>query len=101
MQTVLCGSSPQLITTEEVKSMHTKVLLDQYRGVSNHSIISDYCDYRECIFYRRCANISNKNKDILKAELDTREHIPNKLESKAIRKLNKKRGPKKEKCCRR
>ena len=96
----LCMSKPNLITEDEVKTIPTKALLDIYHKWAYHTSISDYCDY-DCMLHQRCVNVIRKNAEILKAELDTREHVPNKLESKAIRKLNKKRGPKKEKCCRR
>lgn len=93
----ICGSKITPITENELKIIPTKVLLEVYRSWANHHACGDY----ECVMYQRCVEIAHKNVEVIKAELDTREHIPNKFESKAIRKFNKKRGPKKEKCCRR
>ena len=65
-----------LLTEEQIKNMHTHQLLAHLRQT-----------YR----WGDCAAKSAYQARV-KAELATREHIPNKLESKKIRKARIKRG---------
>lgn len=71
-------------TPEQMTVMHTRQLLAELR--STYTWGCDYCwqneDWKQLHCYR----------DQLRAELATREHIPNKKEGKALRKLRKKRG---------
>lgn len=67
-------------TDEELNLLKTRQLLKELRSVYVLDFDWDY--YTEVENYRAR----------IKAVLATREHIPNKQESKALRKLKKKRG---------
>ncbi len=68
----------------DIKTSHTKQLLQRLR--SSYKMGCEYCwekeDWEKLYCYR----------NLIKAELSTREHIPNKKESKAIRKARIKKG---------
>lgn len=71
-------------TPEEMTKMHTRQLLAELR--STYTWGCPHCwedeDWKQLNYYRTQ----------LKSELATREHIPNKIEGKAIRKARKKKG---------
>ena len=71
-------------TPEQMEKMHTRQLLKELRRT--HSYGCECCwgdeDWKQLYCYR----------NQLKAVLATREHIPNKQESKALRKARKKKG---------
>ena len=71
-------------TPEQMEKMHTRQLLKELRRT--HSYGCEYCwkdeDWKQLRYYRRQ----------LKAVLATREHIPNKQESKKMRIARKKKG---------
>ena len=71
-------------TPEQMEKMHTRQLLKELRRT--HSYGCECCqgdeDWKQLHCYR----------NQLKAVLATREHIPNKQESKALRKARKKKG---------
>ena len=71
-------------TPEEMTKMHTRQLLAELR--STYTWGCQHCwgdeDWKQLNCYRTQ----------LKAELATREHIPNKIESKKIRIARKKKG---------
>lgn len=90
-----CDEFTERYTTEELESLnklHTKQLLRKLRGID---VCSEYCqdmsDRRnpECV---KCWANHKYNREQLKAILATREHIPNKQESKALRKARIKKG---------
>lgn len=71
-------------TSDVLKTFHTRHLLGIMRSLRKNLSSNDYMDYIMLMEY----------KDRVKEVLSTREHIPNKLESKRIRQLrakNKKR----------
>lgn len=71
-------------TPEQMQKMHTRQLLAELRDTYTWGC--EYCwndeDWNQLRHYR----------DQLRAILATREHIPNKKESKTIRKARKKKG---------
>lgn len=71
-------------TQEQMEKMHTRQVLRELRRTYTYGC--EYCwgdeDWKQLHYYR----------NQLKAVLATREHIPNKQESKAIRKARKKKG---------
>lgn len=75
-----------------LENMHTKQLLNERNRLYH---VSEYCaDYycnndEEC---QRCSNYHEFNMQQVKRLLATREHVPNKQESKALRKLRIKEG---------
>ncbi len=83
---IVCGGFKELaiLTPEQIKKAHTRQLLGELRGTYHCGC--PYCwkdsDWDELRNY----------KNELKQELATREHIPNKKESKAIRKARIKKG---------
>lgn len=81
-----CGgfTDIEIHTPEQMKKMHTKQLLIELR--SSYSWGCEYCWNDED--WDKLRNYRNE----LKNELATREHIPNKIESKMIRKAKIKKG---------
>lgn len=72
------------LNPEQIKKAHTRQLLKELR--STYSWGCPHC-WEECEWNQlRCY------RQELKEELATREHIPNKKESKAIRKARLKKG---------
>lgn len=63
---------------KDVKTMHTKQLINELQGVR-----AEICNAVEYGVGAEPAWIERK--ELLKAELATREHVPNKQEAKAIR----------------
>ena len=76
-------------TKEQLEKYHTKQLIKILRAQSRQLDLScaDGCKY-----FLTCKKIIEKNIILLKEILATRPHIPNKKESKAIRKAKKKNG---------
>ncbi len=75
-------------TKEEIKKMPTRQLLKHLRELHT-------CDHGERCYRPEAETNWNKHDEyrkMLKAELSTREHIPSKKESKAIRKARIKKG---------
>lgn len=90
-----CDIFTERYTTKELEALnklHTKQLLKQLRG---SRICGEDCRYYytssspEC---QQCLANQKYNEQQLKAILATREHIPNKQESKALRKARIKKG---------
>lgn len=83
---IVCGGFKELAvyTSEEMKNLRTRQLLGELRHTYHCGC--PYCwkesDWEQLREY----------KAQLKQELSTREHIPNKQESKAIRKAKIKKG---------
>lgn len=67
-------------TVEVLKTFNTRHLLGILRSLRKNLSSNDYMDYLLLMNY----------KDRVKEVLSTREHIPNKLESKRIRQLRAK-----------
>ena len=71
-------------SSDELQKLKTRQLLAELR--KTHTMSCPYCwedeDWEGLKSYRVC----------IKTVLATREHIPNKIESKAIRKARKKKG---------
>lgn len=89
-----CGEFREAYTEKEIKNLeklHTKQLLNKKRGLYiAGDICRDCCgDLDEC---KDCLNNEKFNQHILKNILSTREHIPNKKESKELRKAKIKKG---------
>lgn len=77
---------------EVLHTLHTKQLLNMRNSNYKHSeYCADMCD-RHSAECRLCIGNQQYNKEQIKQILDTREHIPNKQESKALRKERIKRG---------
>ena len=75
-----------------LENMHTKQLLNERNRLHHVSeYCSDCCDKcaEEC---ERCGNNQQFNMGQVKRILATREHVPNKQESKALRKQRIKEG---------
>jgi hypothetical protein len=73
---------------EDLKLLHTRALLAKLNSV--RSVMSQLAysfDVDDGVYY----SILGNYKELLKDELATREHIPNKLESKKIRQEKAKR----------
>ena len=70
---------------DKYEKMNTRQLLAEYRGMRFN--YTNYDMYEE----EYIDNIEEELK-IIKTELDTREHIPNKEEAKKIRQENAKKG---------
>lgn len=77
-----------LYTPEEIKKLPTRQLLKHYRDMYRWWHGEEDWDP----FAQKHWTQHKGYKKLLKKELDTREHIPNKNESKAIRKARKKKG---------
>ena len=89
-----CWDFQPKYTSEQIDSfhkMHTKQLLHERNLLYGGSTYCQGChdDHNEC---GECRNNRKYNKMQLKAILATREHIPNKQESKTLRKERIKRG---------
>ena len=75
---------------EEMKNLHTRQLLKELRWTYRQSCPNYWaCDGQCPQLWCTQIKIYRAN---LKAELATREHIPNKIESKRIRKARIKQG---------
>jgi len=75
---------------ENLEKLHTKQLLKK-RFSSNIRFYEEYsCEF--CENRKLCEERSRENERMLYSILNTREHIPNKIESKMIRKRRKKQG---------
>ena len=89
-----CDIFTEKYTTEELEALnklHTKQLLKQLRGsrVWGEDCRDYFTNTPEC---EQCLANQKYNEKQLKAILATREHIPNKQESKALRKARIKKG---------
>ena len=90
-----CDMFTKRYTTDEITALnklHTKQLLKQLRGSRVWGEdCRDYITFSnpEC---QQCLANQKYNEQQLKAILATREHIPNKQESKALRKARIKKG---------
>lgn len=71
-------------TLEQLKQMHTRQLLTHYQSLRSAG--------DEYIWEQKDWDEKHEYQALVKSVLDTREHIPNKLESKALRKARKKKG---------
>ena len=77
---------------QALKKLHTRQLIkERNRLYFVSEWCHDYCDKRnvECGV---CSDNIRYNKERIKAILSTREHVPNKQESKALRKARIKKG---------
>ena len=74
-------------TREELEKLHTKQLLDR-RIFSTYPCYSDI----QCPHYAECMRGLEEEQALIKEILTTRPHVPNKKESKRIRKEKIKRG---------
>ena len=74
-------------TREELEKLHTKQLL-KFRIHSTYPCSNDI----QCPHYIECTRALEAEQALIKEILATREHIPNKRESKQIRKERIKRG---------
>ena len=76
-----------------LENMHTKQLLNERNHLYH---VSEYCADCCCDKYdeecQRCGNNHEFNMQQVKRILATREHVPNKQESKALRKQRIKEG---------
>lgn len=76
-----------------LEQMHTKQLLNKLNHLYH---VSEYCADCCCDRYdeecKSCDSNRKFNRQQVKRILDTREHIPNKQESKALRKARIKEG---------
>lgn len=76
-----------------LENMHTKQLLNERNRLYH---VSEYCADCCCDKYdeecQRCGNNHEFNMQQVKRILATREHVPNKQESKALRKQRIKEG---------
>ena len=74
-------------TREELEKLHTKQLL-RSRVHTTYPCSTDI----QCPHYKECKRALEEEQALIKEILATREHIPNKKESKQIRKERIKRG---------
>ena len=81
-------SDQRLITADELKPYTTSFLLKLKKLYSSYYRYED----RYCNSTHHSLQIRIANWETLKSVLDTRPHVPNKLESKAARILRKKQG---------
>ena len=74
---------------EDLEQYHTKQLLQILKAqrIQVGLYCSDCCEH-----FCKCKELTDNNIKLLKEILATRPHIPNKKESKAIRKANIKKG---------
>lgn len=83
-------------TKEDLKNLKTRQLLKLLRNYDWSKYCSFYSRYCECPCDSciKCLQLEyiKINRRLIKEELATREHIPNKKESKELRKLRKKIG---------
>ncbi len=89
-----CWDFQPKYTSEQIDAfhkMHTKQLLHERNLLYGGSTYCREChgDHDECA---ECGNNREYNRTQLKAILDTREHVLNKQESKALRKARIKKG---------
>ena len=73
-------------TREELEKLHTKQLLRL--RIQRIDYPSGICDYGSCPYWKGCLQEYDNYHALIKEILATRPHIPNKQESKAIRKAN-------------
>lgn len=76
-------------TREELEKLHTKQLL---RSRITHYPRCDNYYYDRCRYWTECKKEFDDFNKLVKEILATREHIPNKHESKMLRKERIKRG---------
>ena len=76
-------------TREELEKLHTKQLLNS--RITHYPRCEDY-HYNTCRYWGECKKEFDDFNKLVKEILATRPHIPNKKESKAIRKERIKRG---------
>lgn len=76
----------KLYTPEEMKTMNTRHLLSVLRKTYTWGCSDECWDCLMASKFKCCY------KEQLKAELSTREHIPNKKEGKALRRYLQKKG---------
>ena len=91
-----CFDFQDKYTNEDLRAlenMHTKQLLNERNRLYH---VSEYCAACCCDKYdeecQRCGNNHEFNMQQVKRILATRQHVPNKQESKALRKLRFKEG---------
>ena len=77
-------------TKEQLEKLHTKQLLKL--KIKRISYPSGICDYGHCPYREECLQEYNNFHGLIKEILTKRPHIPNKQESKAIRKAKIKKG---------
>lgn len=78
------------ITSEDIKKLSTKRLLEVYRN--ERFLYSFYSPYESYDSYEEEEEAQEKFVEELKKELDTREHVPNKIEAKKVRQLAAKKN---------
>lgn len=88
----MCKTPIKCWNRSELEKLHTRQLLQwSYRsggtGMLDYNCSPDYC--KEC---EACFETVRQNKALVKEILATREHIPNKQESKVLRKQKIKQG---------
>lgn len=77
------------LNKNDLEKLHTKQLLKKLRG---HNIcLSTYC-YEYCKNSSICSKIKDENVALLRDILKNRPHVPNKKESKELRKARIKKG---------
>ena len=74
---------------QEKEKCHTKQLLNTLNNMRKNNPAT-CCGF--CKNWTKCDKIHNENMELIKNILSTREHIPNKKESKQLRKERIKRG---------
>ncbi len=80
------------LTIEDIKKMHTRQLLSEYRQYRFLTLShNDHLYGTEDEYYKELAELEEIRFNI-KKELDTREHVPNKIETKKIRQLAAKKN---------
>lgn len=71
---------------EALEGLHAKQLLNMLHS----SYLSGSCEC--CSAFLDCCKVEENNRALIKEVLKTRPHVLNKIESKNLRKLRKKRG---------
>lgn len=91
-----CRDFTQRYTDEQIRQLHTLHTKQLLKKRDSSYIYSELCcdSCRYCVDEECDICIANKkfNREQIKAVLATREHVPNKQESKAIRKQRIKEG---------
>ena len=76
-------------TREELEKLHTKQLLNS--RITHYPRCDNYY-YSPCSYWAECKKEFDDFNKLVKEILATRPHVPNKQESKAIRKAKIKKG---------